>query len=103
MRRGTWKRLIRIAPSGDMKALDEQIEQIIGRGKNMITGNGNGLMVKVYVCQACGKEGMRTQIRDHIESNHLEGISISCNLCEKTFRLRSALRHHNLRSHTKSD
>ena len=48
----------------------------------------------VYNCQVCGKEGQGMQIRDHIEANHLEGIVMPCNHCEKTFRSRSAMRGH---------
>ena len=57
--------------SGDMKELDEQIDMMIGRGENMVKRNWKGIMTKAYVCQACGKEGLRTQIRRHIEVNHL--------------------------------
>ena len=74
--------------SGDIKELDVQIDMIIGRGENMVKGNGKGLMVKVYVWQACGKEGARNAIRQHIEVNHFEGFSIPCNRCEKTFMSR---------------
>ena len=48
-----------------------------------------------HVCKVCGKEGMGSAIKDHIEANHIEGIVIPCNLCEKTFRSRNALRHQN--------
>ena len=88
---------------GDMKELDEQIEVMIGRGENMLKGNGKGCMVKAYVCQACGKEGNRTNIMDHIEVNHFEGLSFPCNLCEKSCPSRKALRYHIQRSHTNSD
>ena len=46
------------------------------------------------LCKVCGKEGDATSIKDHIEANHLEGIVIPCNLCDKTFRSRNALRLH---------
>ena len=50
-------------------------------------------------CKVCGKEGMSNAIKDHIEANHLEGIIIPCNLCNKTFRTRVNLRHHKARDH----
>ena len=72
--------------SGELEELD-----MIGRGENMIAKGS--AMIKVYVCQVCGKEGASTtQIRDHIEANHIEGISIPCNSCQKAFRSRSAFR-----------
>ena len=45
-------------------------------------------------CKVCGKEGMGSAIKDHIEANHIEGIVLPCNLCEKTFRSRKTLREH---------
>ena len=81
-----------------MKELDEQLDTMICRGENMIKGNGKGGMVKVYVCKVCRKEGHQTNIKKHIEVNHLEGISIPCSLCEKTFKNRNLL-YHNKRTH----
>ena len=45
-------------------------------------------------CKVCGKEGHGRNIKDHIEANHLDGVVIPCNLCEKTFRSRNGLRIH---------
>ena len=45
-------------------------------------------------CKECGKEGMGSAIKDHIEANHIVGIDLPCNLCEKNFRTRNALRRH---------
>ena len=36
-------------------------------------------------CKVCGKEGRGNHIKDHIEANHLEGIIIPCNLCDKIY------------------
>ena len=85
--------------SGDLNELDGKIQTMIGRGENMMK-MGTKQMIKAYVCQVCGKEGALTTIRDHIEANHLEGICIPCNICEKSFRSRHSLRMHNSRSHT---
>ena len=79
--------------SGEMSELDEKIETMMVRSETMVRGPHKN-MIKAYVCQVCGKEGQRTNIKDHIEANHLEGISIPCSLCEKTFRSRKALRKH---------
>ena len=79
--------------SGDIEELDKKIESMMARGENMIRKGPNG-MVKAYICQICGKEGQQSNIKDHIEANHLAGISIPCSLCEKTFRSRDSLRHH---------
>ena len=77
---------------GEMEELDRKIDTLMGRGEKMIN------MRKSYVCQICGKEGNKTNIKDHIEAKHLEGITIPCGLCEKTCRSRDSLRHH-MRTH----
>ena len=63
------------------------------KSKNKI-GYGRDANTFANRCKVCGKEGVATQIRDHIEANHLEGIIIPCNLCDKTFRSRKRLRNH---------
>ena len=52
-----------------------------------------------YLCKVCGKEGYDRNIKDHIEANHLEGIILPCNLCDKTFRSRNGLRQHKRQHH----
>ena len=52
-----------------------------------------------YVCKMCGKEARQGAMKDHIEANHLEGVAIPCNLCDNTFRSRSALRQHMTKQH----
>ena len=83
---------------GDLKDLDEKVKSMIGRGVNMIKLTEKQ-MIKAYVCQVCGKEGQSILFRDHIEANHLEGISIPCHSCDQTFRSRQSKRHHNSNHH----
>ena len=71
-----------ISFSGELQDLDEHIKSMMVLGQNM-TPDGKK---KATACQVCGKEGYRTQIRDHIEANHVKGISVPCKLCEKIFR-----------------
>ena len=56
-----------------------------------LTPNGRE---KAKICKVCRKEGYNIGIRDHIEANHLQGVSLPCNICEKTFRSRKLLRTH---------
>ena len=88
--------------SGGLKDLDEKVNSMIGRSKNMVKYSNNRQMIKAYVCQVCGKEGLGLQIRDHIEANHLEGISIPCNICNQTVRSRNALTKQKSKHHTNS-
>ena len=52
------------------------------------------------ICKVCGKEGLATWIRNHIEANHLEGTCIPCDLCDKTFTSRNTLSNHKSKYHT---
>ena len=49
------------------------------------------------ICKVCGKEGHRINIMDHIETHHIAGISLYCNLCGKTFMSRMSIRMHVLK------
>ena len=80
-------------PSSDLMELDKKVKSMMEKGQNMIS-YGEGKMWTGRVCKVCGKEGQIVSIRDHIEANHLEGIDLPCNFCEKTFRSRSTLRRH---------
>ena len=53
---------------------------------------------RARTCKMCGKEGHGMNIRDHIEVNHLDGISLPCIICERTFRSRNSLRKHACKS-----
>ena len=81
--------------SGDLQALDEKVKSMIEKSQNLISSGRK----RADICKVCGKEGRYNAIKDHIEANHLEGIAIPCNLCDKTFRSRDSLRHHKLRQH----
>ena len=66
-----------------MKKLDEQVNSMMA--KSFEKSNPG---MPVYICNACGKEGQHSQVSDHIEVEHLEGVSIPCNFCGKFFRSR---------------
>ena len=76
--------------SGDLQELDEKVKSMMETSQNLIP-NGKE---RAKICKVCGKEGQSMGIRDHIEANHLEGISLPCNTCGKTFRSRNYLRRH---------
>ena len=93
------KRTIALLPSsglgkGDFQELDEQIKSMMGLSQDTFP---NGRRKKV--CNVCGKEADYRVIKDHIEANHIEGISIPCNSCDKMFRLRSSLQMHINKNH----
>ena len=76
---------------GDFEELEEKVRSMMEKSQNQYA-NGHQ---KAHTCRVCGKEGMGSAIKDHIEANHLEGIVIPCNLCDKSFRSRNAFRIHN--------
>ena len=46
-------------------------------------------------CNVCGKEDARNRIKEHIEINYIEGISLTCTFCKKkNFKSRAALKSH---------
>ena len=77
--------------SGDLDELEEMVKSMMEKSQNQYRDGKHG---KADQCMVCGKEGMSSAIKDHIEANHLEGIVIPFNLCDKTFRSRNALRLH---------
>ena len=69
--------------------IDQKISEYVIRGED-----------GVYSCGYCGKVGDRNvfHMRNHVET-HMEGLSFSCQSCDKTFRSRESLRVHKYKSH----
>jgi len=82
----------------DIQELDEKVKSMMAKSQNIIQ-NGPNKSKKADICTVCGKEGSGTNIKDHIEANHLEGVSIPCSFCEKTFRSRMSQRQHYKKMH----
>ena len=76
--------------TGDMQELDEKVKSMMEISQNLIPSGRE----KAKICKVCGKEGAGIAIRDHIEANHLEGVSLPCDPCGKEFRSRQRLRQH---------
>ena len=75
------------------KELDDQIESMMS-----CTEKKDRFGITLMMCNLCFKELTKSHLKEHIESNHLEGVSHSCDICGKTARTRHALRQHK-RSH----
>ena len=78
-----------ISPN-NISEINEQIEQYVV--KNLDGTNS---------CKICGQNSgkKKTNIRNHIESHHLEGLCFNCPMCEKTFSARHSLANHKSRFH----
>ena len=80
--------------SGHLEELDEKVKSMMEKSSQIITFGKVKHQTRADRCKLCGKEGQAVNIRDHIETNHLEGIFLPCSLCEQTFRSRHKLRCH---------
>ena len=69
------------------------MKSMMGKSENKLA---NGLQ-KADICKMCGKEGTGSNIKTHIEANHLGGLI--CNLCGKSLSSRKALIRHTNTSH----
>ena len=88
----------------DLQALDEKVRSLIEKGQKMIPNggkraNGTPIHQRLSICKVCGKEGLWNQIKNHIESNHLEGILIPCDYCDKLLTSRHSLGIHKSKFH----
>jgi len=83
----------------DMQDLDNKIKSMMMFSENHAGGNHG----KARICKVCGKEGEMGQIFNHIEVNHITGVSYTCNICGTTTRSKNAMRKHKTRNHTKNE
>jgi len=70
--------------SGDIDQIEEMVKSMMEKSENMYQNHNQ----RADRCKVCGKEGMGSAIKDHIEANHIEGIVLPCNLCEKNFQVK---------------
>ena len=86
-----------LAIPDNLEELDQRVMSMMEKSQN--SRKSKNRHEKAYICRVCGKEDERSNMKNHIEANHLEGIIIPCNLCDKTFRSRNALRLHRYKNH----
>ena len=80
----------------DLEGLDQQVKCMMTLSEN---ANPYAPNQKARICKVCGKEGAMSAIMYHIEANHISGISIPCDLCQKLCTSRDAVRNHKYREH----
>ena len=76
----------------DIASLDQQVKSMMTFSENANPYESQSGRAKI--CKVCGKEGSMTNIRDHIEANHIAGIALPCGLCEQVFKSRASLKNH---------
>ena len=57
----------------------------------------NGKVDRVYICQVCGKERIRTNLIKHIKAIIIAIVEQPCNICAKLFPSKHWLRSHKLK------
>ena len=80
--------------SGNIEKLGQQVSSMM---EKTFKKKPNGL--PLYVCIVCGKEAQSDSMKKHIEANHLEGIAIPCNYCEKQFKSTRSFVMHKAKEH----
>ena len=80
--------------------------RIVSTGKSMALSEADDKLNEfidrrdgINYCKVCDYKSNRIfNIKEHVEI-HIEGLSYSCQFCDKTFRSKNAHRHHNTRYH----
>ena len=91
--------LVKSTVSDDSTQLDEQINSLIEDTEHFLTRK-SGQRNKAFICKVCKKEAEFTDLKRHIESYHVNGMTHSCEICGKTSRSRRGLTRHNGREHS---
>ena len=78
-------------PYTEIAELSEKVKSMMDFSENPAIGGQKG---RARICKVCGKEGNMGDIVIHIESNHITGIVLPCNICGKTSPSRNALAQH---------
>ena len=81
----------------DTAELDEKVKSMMLVSENPAPGSQR--QGKARICEVCGKEGGYQAIINHIEANHISGISLPCNICGTIVASRNALAQHKIRLH----
>ena len=79
----------------DLESLDQQIKSMMTFSENA-GPKGQG---RARICKVCGKEASMITIMNHIEANHIAGISIPCGLCGHIVKTGNALASHKFKHH----
>ena len=76
----------------NIQELDIQIKSLMCVGNTFWKWKNS--TKKKYACTVCGKEDYFSNIKRHIELYHIEGVNVSCSVCEKIYKTRLALKNH---------
>ena len=81
----------------DVSSVDELLESFMVK---VVDENH----MPVWQCNECGKMSKYiTNMKGHIEANHVQGLKFNCSYCEKIFKSRASLRNHVSNFHKNRD
>ena len=83
----------------NLEKLDETVRSMMIASENRVGARRRS----AKICTECGKEGLLQSITNHIESVHLFGLQIPCNICGKTVKSRQSLAVHKLDNHRRNE
>ena len=81
--------------SVELQDLDDQVKSMITK-TDITAGPGKGFLA---TCNVCGKQKPLKHMPQHIEANHITGVSHPCDICGKESRSRIALKVHKIEHH----
>ena len=85
--------------AADLQDLDAKIRSMMEHtGKSIFSSVNNPA---VMLCKLCGKDGQMANIKNHIEANHITGVSHTCDICGKICKTRNSLNVHKSTDHRK--
>ena len=90
--------LVKATVSDDPTQLDEQINSLMEATESFVTRK-SGQRNKAFICKVCRKEAEFTDLKRHIESFHISGMTHSCEICGKISTTRKGMKMHFLREH----
>ena len=85
------------APRQSLEEITQNVKSLMMFSEN--SAPGKTVKGRGRKCKLCGKEGSMSSIIYHIESKHMPGLAIPCDLCEKSFSSRTALHSHGIKAH----
>ena len=53
----------------------------------------------IAMCNVCGKEGAYKHMPQHVEANHIRGVSHACDICSKVSRTTGGVSVHKSKNH----
>merc|ERR1719509_488551 len=76
--------------AADLQGLDDKIKSMVEDSEQIELKRGR----RLRSCKVCGKTGTQGDVQRHIETNHIDGITHTCNICGHVLRTRIALFRH---------